>query len=71
MLVEQLDRVGILPARIVTGKHAPDVTQARGAEDRIRHGVGDGVGVGVTGEALGIGDFYTAEDQLATRGEGV
>jgi len=25
----------------------------------------------VTGEAFSIGDFYTAEDQLATRGEGV
>jgi len=33
--------------------------------------MGHGVGIGVAGQALGIRDFYTAEDQLAARGEGV
>ena len=70
-LIEQVDRAGVLPFWIVVGKHAADVTEAGGAEDRVRDGVGHGIGVRVTGEAFGVGDFDAAEDQLSAGGEGM
>ncbi len=69
--VEQVDRAGAFPLWIVVGKHAADVTQPGGAEDRVGDRMGHRVGVGMAGEPFCIGDLHPAEDQLATRGEGV
>jgi hypothetical protein len=41
----------------------PDVAQAGGPEQRVDHGVGQHVGVGVAGQSGVVGDRDAAEDQ--------
>src|SRR5436853_4227717 len=68
---QEVDRVGVLPGRIVVGEHRPDVAAASGAEQCVDHRVGEDVGVGVAVEALVVLDLDAAEDEAAPGGEAV
>ena len=62
---------GALPFRIGIGKHPADVAGAGGAEDRVRHGVTDDVGVGVAVETELERNRDAGEDQRTSRHETV
>ena len=42
-----------------------DVGEAEGPEDGVGDGMGEDIGIGVTGEAVGMGDGDAAEDEGA------
>ena len=68
---QQVDRVGVAPALVVVGEERADVADAGGAEQRVDHGVGEDVSVGVALEAALVLDLDPAEDQPAAGGEAV
>src|ERR1044071_9044414 len=68
---QQVDRVGVAPLLVVVRKQRADVAAAGSAEDRVDHGVGEYVGVGVPGEPARVLDLDAAEDQRASVREGV
>ena len=62
---QQRERVGAAPALVGVGEVLADVAEARGAEQRVDHGVREHVGVGVPVEAALVLDLDAAEDQPA------
>ena len=68
---QQLERVGVLEARVGVGEVLADVAERGRAEQRVDHRVGEHVGVGVAGEPLLVRDVDAAEDQRAAGRERV
>ena len=64
-------RVGILPFRIGVREQPPDITECGGAEDGIREGMADGIGVGMAEQTQGVGDDDTPEHQAPAGPESV
>src|SRR5680860_1751813 len=71
-LLQQRDRVGVAPALIGVGEVQADVAETGGAQERVDHGVGEHVGVGVAGEAVfGLGHLHPTQHQTAALAEAV
>jgi hypothetical protein len=58
-------------SRVVVGEVGAEVAEAGGAEQRVDHGMGEDVGVGVAGEAALVLDLDPAEDERAAVVEAV
>ena len=68
---QQVDRVGVAPALVVGREVRAEVAEPGRAEQRVDHGVGDHVGVGVALEPSVVLDLDPAEDQPPPGGEAV
>ena len=62
---QQLHGIGPLPFGIGVGEELADVAAADGAEQRIRHGMRQHIGVGVAEQPQGVRDIDPADDELA------
>ena len=62
---QQLHGIGPLPFGIGVGEELADVAAADGAEQRIRHGMRQHIGVGVAEQPQGVRDIHPADDELA------
>jgi hypothetical protein len=54
------------PARVGIGEKVPDVAFPQRAQDGVADGVHERVGIGMPVQALAVGDFHPAQDQLAS-----
>ena len=62
---QQLHGIGPLPFGIGVGEELADVAAADGAEQRIRHGMRQHIGVGVAEQPQGVREINPADDELA------
>jgi hypothetical protein len=68
---QQFTARDIFVARIAIRKMRADVPLAHGAEKRVHQRVQHCVGIRVPGKALVVGNFHTAQDELAAAAETV
>ena len=68
---QHVDRVGVAPLLLVGWEQGPEVTEPGRAEQRVDHGVGQNVGVGVPGEPPLVRYLHPAEDEAAALREPV
>src|SRR5262249_5403813 len=64
-VAEEDERIASFPARVGIGEMHTDIAEGGGAENGIGDGVGEDVGVGVSGESEFAGDGDAAENERA------
>ncbi|MPN44855.1 hypothetical protein SDC9_192422 [bioreactor metagenome] len=70
-LGQQHGRIGAAELRVAVGKVRTNVTQRRGAQQRVGDGVQQHVGVGVAKQAQGVRYLHAPQHETAPRHQGV
>lgn len=66
---EDFERADVFAAGVAGREVVADVGKAGSAKDGVGNGVTEHVGIGVTLQAMGVGDFDPAQDELAVFGK--